>query len=73
MNNYVKIHYSGKDYIGEIYSIESEWNCLRMFGKPEIERNVVFYNVSIYEKDTGCLIENIYVKSFNEIKPFKGE
>ena len=70
MENIVKIHYSGKDYIGQIISIESKWDCLRMMGKPEMERTLLYYKVSIYEKDTGCLIDNIFIRSIEEIKQY---
>lgn len=71
MENIVKIHYSGKDYIGQIVSIESEWDCLRMIGKPDIERTLLYYKVSMYEKDTGCLIDNIFIRSIEEIKQYE--
>ena len=72
MENIVKIHDSGKDYIGQINSIESEWNCLRMIGKPEIERTLLYYKVSMYEKDTGCLIYDIFIRNIWEIKQYEG-
>ena len=71
MENMVKIHYSGKDYVGQIVSIKSEWDCLRMIGNPEIERTLLYYKVSIYEKDTGCLIDNIFIRSIEEIKQYE--
>ena len=72
MNNTVKIHYSGKDYIGQINSIESDWECLRMIGKPEIERMLLYYKVSMYEKDTGCLIDDIFIRNIWEIEQYEG-
>ena len=71
MENIVKIHYSGKDYVGQIVSIESEWDCLRMIGKQETDLTILYYKVSIYEKDTGCLINNIFIRSIDEIKQYK--
>lgn len=71
MNNLVKIHYSGKDYVGQIVSIESEWNCLRMIGNPEIERTLLYYKVSMYEKDTGCLIDDIFIRNIWEIQHYE--
>lgn len=71
ITNYVKIHYSGKDYIGQIVSIESEWDCLKMIGKPEIERTLLYYKVSMYEKDTGCLIDDIFIRNIWEIKQYE--
>ena len=41
MDNIVKIHYSGKDYIGQINSM--------------------------------CLIDNIFIRSIEEIKQYNGE
>ena len=70
MENIVKIHYSGKDYVGQIVSIESEWDCLRMIGKQETDLTILYYKVSIYEKDTGCLINNIFIRSIEEIKQY---
>lgn len=71
MENIVKIHYSGKDYVGQIVSIESEWECLRTMGNPETERTLLYYKVSMYEKDTGCLIDNIFIRSIEEIKQYE--
>ena len=71
MENIVKIHYSGKDYVGQIVSIESEWDCLRMMGNTEMERKLLYYKVSIYEKNTGCLIDNIFIRSIEEIKQYE--
>ena len=72
MENIVKIHYSGKDYIGQIVSIESEWESFRTVGKPEMERTLLYYKISIYEKDTECLIDNIFIRSIDEIKRYDG-
>jgi hypothetical protein len=72
VENIVKIHYSGKDYIGQINSIESNWECLRMMANPEIERTLLYYKVSMYEKDTGCLIDDIFIRNIWEIKQYKG-
>ena len=77
MENIVKIRYSGKDYIGQIVSVESEWDCfewdcLRMIGKLETERTLLYYKVSMYEKDTGCLIDDIFIRNIWEIKQYEG-
>lgn len=68
MKNMVKIYYSGKYYIGQIASIESEWEVIRTIGTLKDERNILYYKVSMYEKDTGCLINNIFIRSIDEIK-----
>jgi hypothetical protein len=68
MKNMVKIYYSGKYYIGQIASIESEWEVIRNIGMLKDERNILYYKVAMYEKDTGCLINNIFIRSFDEIK-----
>ena len=68
MKNKVKILYSGKCYIGEIASIESEWEVLRPFGTFKTERNLLYYKVSMYEEGTGCLINNIFINSIKEIE-----
>ena len=72
MENIVKIHYSGKDYIGQIVSIESQWDCFRTIGRPEVERTLLYYKVSMYEKDTGCLIDDIFIRNIREIKQYEG-
>jgi len=72
VENIVKIHYSGKDYIGQINSIESDWECLRMMGNPKIEQTLLYYKVSMYEKDTECLIDNIFIRNIWEIKRYEG-
>jgi hypothetical protein len=72
VENIVKIHYSGKDYIGQINSIESNWECLRITGKLEIERTLFHYKISMYEKDTGCLIDDIFIRNIWEIKQYEG-
>lgn len=71
MNNIVKIHYLGKDYIGEIVSIGSDWDILEMLEKPVKERKLLHYNVSMREKDTGCLINDIFIRCFSEIKQYE--
>ena len=73
MENIVKIHYSGKDYVGQINSIESVWNYFRVTGDIKIKQILLYYKVSIYEKDTGCLIDNIFIRSIEEIKQYRGE
>ena len=70
MSNYVKIHYSGKDYIGQIKSIDSEWGSGHSLGTNVYETYLQFYRVCIYEKDTFCEIDHIYIRSFSEIKPY---
>ena len=72
-DNYVKIHYSGKDYIGQINSIESEWVRARSITDAHTETFLQYYKVSLYEKDTWCLIDDIFIKSFSEIKPYNEE
>ena len=52
MENIVKIHYSGKDYIGQIDSIESVWYCFQVPGDLKRKQTLLYYKVSIYEKDT---------------------
>ena len=73
MENIVKIHYSGKDYVGQIKSIESVWDCFRVTVDLKPERILLYYKVSIYEKDTGWLIDNIFIRSIEEIKQYRGE
>ena len=72
MENIVKIHYSGKDYVGQIKSIESVWDCFRATVDLKLVRILLYYKVSIYEKDTGCLIDNIFIRSIEEIKQYEG-
>ena len=43
-----------------------------MIGKPETERTLLYYKISMYEKDTSCLIDNIFIRSIEEIKQYEG-
>lgn len=71
MENIVKIHYSGKDYVGQINSIESVWDCSLVYNDLKRKQTLLYYKVSIYEKDTGCLIDNIFIRSIDEIKQYE--
>lgn len=73
MNNLVKIHYSGKDYIGQIKSIDSDWASGCSLGSNRHETFLRFYKVCIYEKDTFCEIDHIYIHDISEIKPYEPE
>ena len=72
MENIVKIHYSGKDYIGQINSIESVWDCFQVPGGLKRKQTLLYYKISMYEKDIGCLIDNIFIRSIEEIKQYNG-
>ena len=72
MNNLVKIHYSGKDYIGQIKSIDSDWTSAYRIGGVR-ETYLRYYRVSIYEKDTFCVIDHIYIQDISEIQPYEPE
>lgn len=69
--NYVKIHYSGKDYIGQIKSIDSVWNVARTLGDINLHPYLERYIVCIYEKDTFCEIGNIIIYDISEIQPYE--
>lgn len=71
MNNFVKINYSGKEYIGQILAIESAWETGRNIYDGEYKQQLLYYRVDILEKDTDCEIGNIFVNSFDDIKPYK--
>ena len=71
MENIVKIHYSGKDYIGQIVSIESEWDSFLVYNDLKREQTLLYYKISMYEKDTACLIDNIFIRSIEEIKQYE--
>lgn len=73
MDNIVKIHYSGKDYIGQINSIESVWDGFLVYNDLKRKQTLLYYKVSMYEKDTGCLIDNIFIRNIEEIKQYNGE
>ena len=72
VSNLVKIHYSGKDYIGQIKSIESDWSTSRILGENNFDfaTTLNYYKVCIYEKDTFCEIDNIYINDIKEIQPY---
>lgn len=71
MNNLVKIRYSGKEYVGQIKSIDSEWATGYRLGSNQLEAHLHFYRVCIYEKDTFCEIDHIYIHDISEIKPYE--
>lgn len=60
--DYVKIRYRGKEYIGQIKSIEG------IYYECDFEHTLLNYNVSLYEKGTSCLISDIYINSLTEIE-----
>lgn len=69
MDNYIKINYKGKEYIGQIESIQSTWESVI---KPDYSRDLrlQYYSVAIIEKDTNVHIKDIIINSFSEIKPY---
>ena len=68
-NNYIKINYQGKEYIGQIESINSDWTEFSTVDNIKI-KHLNYYEVCIIEKDTNLLVEGIIIKSFSEIKPY---
>lgn len=70
MNNLVKIQYSGKEYVGQIKSIDSEWATGYIIGVGR-ESRLRFYRVCILEKDTFCEIDHIYIHDISEIKSYE--
>ena len=69
MDNYIKINYQGKEYIGQIESINSDWTEFSTIDNIK-NKQLNYYEVSIIEKDTDLLVEGIIIKSFSEIKPY---
>lgn len=69
-NNYVQISYAGKEYVGQIYEIKSEWGDIPNLHKINITRKLIKYEVTMLEKDTHCIIGNIFIRSIDEIKPY---
>ena len=69
MNNYIKINFKGKEYIGQIETINSCWTEFSTIDNIN-EKHLNHYEVSIIEKNTDLLIEGIIIKSFSEIKPY---
>lgn len=69
MNNYIKINYQGKEYIGQIESINSYWTEISTVDNIK-NKYLNYYEVSIVEKDSNLLVEGIIIKSFSEIKPY---
>ena len=69
-NNYVRIVFLGREYVGQVRFIEcTDVGFKKILGKTKgpVEKA---YKVSIIEKDTGCSINNIYISSFSDIKPY---
>lgn len=69
MDNYIKINYQGKEYVGQIESINSDWTEFSTVDNIK-NKHLNYYEVSIIEKDTNLLVEDIIIKSFSEIKPY---
>ena len=72
MNNFVKIHFKGKDYIGQVKEIDSVWQEAR-YASGERFLKLIHYSVTIIEKDTNCCISDIEVKNFFDIKLYEVE
>lgn len=72
MNNFVKIHFKGKDYIGQVKEMDSVWQEAR-YVSGERFLKLIHYSVNIIEKDTNCCISGIEVKNFFDIKPYEVE
>ncbi len=72
MNNYVKIHFKGKDYIGQVKEIDSVWQEAR-YANGDRFLKLIHYSVAIVEKDTNCVISDIEVANFFDIKPYEVE
>lgn len=70
--DYVEIEYEGKKFVGKINSVQSvleeTYNTLT---KSKID--VLCYSVSLIDKETNCIISNINIKHFSDIKTYKGE
>lgn len=69
MNNYIKINFKGKEYIGQIESINSDWTDFSTVDNTK-NKHLNYYEVSIIEKDTNLLVEGIIIHNFSEIKPY---
>ena len=72
MNNFVKIHFKGKDYIGQVKDIDSVWQEAR-YASGDRFLKLIRYSVTIIEKDTNCCISDIEVSNFFDIKPYEVE
>ncbi len=71
-SDYVEIEYEGKKYVGRIKSVDSVWiESRKRNGK--VVYDLSFYVVSLIQKDTNCIISNIILKHFSDIKVYKGE
>lgn len=72
ITNYVKIHFKGKDYIGQVKKIDSVWQALKS-ANGERFFELIHYSVTIIEKDTNCCTSDIEIKNFFDIKPYEVE
>lgn len=70
ITNYVKIHFKGKDYIGQVKNVDSDWQE-EIYANGERFLKLDHYSVTIIEKDTNCLISGIEIKNFFDIKPYE--
>ena len=72
MNNFVKIHFKGKDYVGQVKRIDRVCREARLASGQRI-LDFGCYIVTIIEKDTNCQISDIEVASLFDIKPYEVE
>jgi hypothetical protein len=71
MKNLVKIHFEGKDYIGQIDEIQSVWSDSTTIGDSSLGKQhytLQFYSVAIREKDTFYRISDIRIQDISEIE-----
>lgn len=69
MDKCVKINFRGKEYFGYLKSVEGIYEFERQLGIiDEIIPCFIYYEVSIYDKDTFCVIDGITITSLDEIE-----
>lgn len=70
MDKCVKINFRGKEYIGLLKSVDSRYEFIPVLGRRNEEWicSLLYYEVSLYDIGTYCVIDGIRINSLDEIK-----
>lgn len=70
MIQYVKINYLGKEYIGLLKSVDSRYEFIPTLGRRNEEWicSLLYYEISLYDIGTHCVIDGIRINSLDEIE-----
>lgn len=67
-----KIHYEGKDYIGQVVKVEAVFSgdFGRSLDGKWHNREIMFYNVKMLPENEPITIDNIIIHDLNEIQDY---